>query len=137
MSNDILKVLEYGFNPSKLVNDMYFKNADNYRMHKAIQGTQIPVWSWWSGGLVGKMEDEEQLRYVSDLAKNTGINPDNWKYPIRMGYYGNVSGYSTALARANKGIMKLYKTTTKKPTEIHNHNTNYIKNYGNYYRYKW
>lgn len=133
--SDIIKALEYGFNPSKIVDTLYFRNGENYRLHKAIANTQIPVWSWWSGAKVASMEDKEQLRYISDLAKNTGINPSNWKYPIRMGYYGYSGSYGSIMASTNAGIMNLYKKATYKPKDVNIYNNRYIHNHGAYYRY--
>ena len=131
----VIKAMEYAFNPAKLVDSLYFKNGDNYRLHKAIANTNVPVWSWWSGAKIASMEDKEQLRYVSDLAKNTGINPSDWKYPIRMGYYGNAGAYGGVMASTNAGILNLYKRATYKPKDINIYNNKHISNYGDYHRY--
>lgn len=128
--NGIIKAMEYGFNPVKMFDTLYGKNKDNYRVHKAIANSNFPVYSQISGAIIAKMEDDEQLRWISDFAKNTGIDPSDWKYPIRMGYYGNAGAYGSVLASANRGIMNLYKKTTKKPIQVHNHYTR--RNY--YYR---
>lgn len=132
---DPFTILEYAFNPAKMFNSLYIKNGDNYRVHKAIATSRLPLYSQMSGAIVAKMEDEEQLRWVSDFAKNTGIDPSNWKYPIRMGYYGNPSAYGNVMANTNRGIMNLYKRVSYKPKEVNIYNNKRISNYGDYHRY--
>lgn len=136
--NDIekwTKFMGFAFNPYKQLDFIYNKNADNYRMHKFIQGTHIAPFSIASGIKVAKMEDEEQLRYVADFARNTGVNTSDWKYPIRMGYYGNAGGLGSAYGQITPAIMNLYKKATYKPKDVKIYNNKYIHNHGAYYRY--
>ena len=95
----------------------------------------IPGFSWIANYRAEQMEYDENRRYWSDFAKNTGVDIDDWKYPIRMGRYGNVSSLGASLNVANKGIMNLYREATyKPPVHTHYHYMNNY-NYGDYYRY--
>lgn len=71
-------------------------------------------WStvWGVGGVfknrADQLEYEENQRYMDDLAKNTGFDIRDSKYPIRAGVYrGYVSEFGAQI-KATESILALY-----------------------------
>lgn len=84
-----------GYNPDA-VSELWDKLSKDWNDYEALfKWSALPIVGGIFRGRQSELEYEENKRYWSDYARNWGIDTENWKYPIRMGLYGNSNPYGS------------------------------------------